>query len=103
MLGQKVVELHVNSWEEFVLDMSKNSKYGGNLNIRKDPNIKPIAVLCQDEVIFKKDFFSLKGWKMHNGETVLLPKTEVEGLIVSALQNRYWGFGFQLTEDDLKR
>eukprot|EP00957_Ditylum_brightwellii_P037642 2846618-Ditylum_brightwellii.AAC.1 len=58
-----MVELHVDSCEEFVLDMSKSSKYGGNLSIRKDSNIKPIAVLGQDEVIFKKDSFSSKGWK----------------------------------------
>eukprot|EP00957_Ditylum_brightwellii_P016693 1255057-Ditylum_brightwellii.AAC.1 len=85
MLGQIMMELHVDSYKEFVLDMLKNSKYDDNLSIRKDSNIKPSAVLGQDEVIFKKDSFSYKGWKIHNCQTILLPKTEGEGLMVLAL------------------
>eukprot|EP00957_Ditylum_brightwellii_P032216 2442298-Ditylum_brightwellii.AAC.1 len=90
-----MVTLHAYSCEDFVLDILKSSKYGGNLNIRKYPNIKPITVLVQSGLLLKKDSFSSKGWKMHDGAIVLLPKTEGKGLMMSVLQCRYWGFGLQ--------
>ena len=51
----------------------------------------------------KKDTFSSMTWEMHDGTKVLLPKSEGEGLMVSAFQSRAFGFGLPyLDEEELE-
>jgi hypothetical protein len=54
-----------------------------------------------DKAIFKQFSLTKKSWCGPNGETVLLPKDEGQGLMISAFQATEFGFGHQLNEDQL--
>jgi hypothetical protein len=54
-----------------------------------------------DNAIFKQFLLTKKSWCGPNGEKVLVPKVEGQGLLFSAFQFREFGFGYQLNEEQL--
>ena len=56
-----------------------------------------------DESIFKQFTFSLKSWIGLNGESVIMPKDDGMGIMISAFQSQEFGFGLKnLSEEQLK-
>ena len=56
--------------------------------------------------MYIQEFFSPKSWKGPDVETLLIPKDEGMGIMISAFQQREFGFGFawdDLSDADLKR
>ena len=64
--GVEYVEYHVDDHVDFQ-KACEHLPYGGNLSVRKDPNLKPLMILGQDEVIFKQFMFSNGCWVMPDG------------------------------------
>ena len=99
--GQEMVEYHVDTINLFQERM-KDNRFGGNLSVRKDANVRPLIAFGQDECIFKQYLFRAKAWKL-NGVSNPMPKDEGYGLMISAFLSRVFGFGMEMTEDDLRR
>ena len=57
----------------------------------------------QDECIFKQYLFNPKQWVLPDGTRPLLPKDEGQGTMVSAFCLREFGFGLNLTKEELVR
>ena len=75
--------------------------FGGNLSAKKPADRKPLIVFGQDECIYKQYTFKKKNWHGPNGESPLLPKDEGQGLMISAFVSRSYGFGWDLSQDQL--
>ena len=58
-------------------------------------------IIGQDECVFSQFLLKSKMWIGPNKETPLLPKSEGEGRMLSAMQSRDFGFGLPMTDDQL--
>ena len=70
---------------------------------RKDLQRKPIILIGQDESVFHQYLVGVRHWKGPKGERPLLPKSEGDGYMVSAFQSRTFGFGRDMTVDELAK
>ena len=62
---------------------------------------KPLIIFGQDEFIFKQYTFTKKAWVGPNGEKMLIPKDDGQGIMISAFQSHEFGFGLTLTKEQL--
>jgi len=62
---------------------------------------QPLIIFGQDEAIFKQYLMQLKVWLGRGGKQPLRPKDDGQGLMVSAMKCREFGFGFDLTPQQL--
>ena len=75
-----------------------------SMSVRCDPNQKQLIILGQDESCFKQNSFSKRCWVGPGGEMKLLPKTDgYTTIMVSAFVSREFGFGLELTDDELQK
>jgi len=81
--GGSMVELHVDSCHKFEEKANKETKFGGWLSVRKAKEEKPLIMFGHDECIFKKFHTTNKSWKAPNGKTVLIPKDDGQGVMIS--------------------
>jgi hypothetical protein len=95
-----------NEWVEFHVDDFNQSEeiheLGGRLSVRFPTNVKPLIILGHDECIFKQYCLAKKHWVAPCGTRVLVPKDEGQGVMVSAFQSREFGFGLDLTPEQLQ-
>ena len=96
--GTAMFEYHV---DDHIIFQERCSRlpYGGNLSIRKDPNVKPLMILGQDECIFKQFIFSKGYWLLPDGTKQLVPKDEGQGVMLSSFVSRELGYGFEFSDD----
>jgi len=99
--GESMVELHIDSCQIFEEKANKETKFGGWLSVRKAEEEKPLIMFGHDECIFKQFHTTNKSWKAPNGETVLIPKDDGQGVMISGFQCREFGFGMPLTKNEL--
>jgi hypothetical protein len=78
--------------------MNGTTKFGGNLSVFKQPNSKALALIRfgQDELILKQYAFTTKAWTAP-------PKDKGAGVMISAFVLREYGFGMDISPDDLAR
>jgi hypothetical protein len=81
--------------------MNKETNFGGKLSVRLQEQERPLLMFGHDEAIFKQYLLTKKAWSGPNGETVLVPKDDGQGVMISAFQSRELGFGMELTKDQL--
>ena len=89
-------EYHVDSHEKF-------SNLQLTLSVRRNPQLRPIIIVGQDESVFKQYSFGRRCWFGPNGEAELIPKTDGYSQMVSAFVSRSFGVGLQLNEEELAR
>ena len=65
--------------------------FGGNLSVRKPPDMKPLMIFGQDESVYRQFLLGNRQWVGPQGQHPLLPKTDGLTLMVSALQSRETG------------
>jgi hypothetical protein len=63
--------------------------------------MRPLIIVGQDEMITYQFLFAAKSWKGAQGQSVILPKGEGEGIMVSAFFLRELGWGPELTDNQL--
>lgn len=82
---------------------SFDNDFGASLSIQKSPG-RPIILVGQDEAIICQWIFSSKGWK-HEGEGTLKPKSDGDGVMMSAFVTDAHGFkgGIEIPPDLLKK
>ena len=96
--GVDVLEFHINDCEYFIY-LIKGTHYGEFLSVMFTEGQIPVMNIGHDECIFKQYIFSPKSWKVPDGETLLVPKYEGIGIMISDFQSRNFDFGFSW--DDL--
>ena len=96
-----MVEFHVDHHPDFQ-DLAEELPFGGDLSVRKPPNLKPAIVFGQDECIFKQYAFTPKAWSTPDGQTPVIPKDDGLGVMISAFVSREFGFGMQLSPEQLE-
>ena len=99
---KQMVEMHVDNHECLQrLANEKYGKFGGNVSVRSSG--KPIIVIGQDESIYNQFAFGSRQWVGAAGERAFLPKSESAGVMVSAMQCSEFGFGMELTDEELTK
>ena len=119
----KMVELHVDTflslldefkekegrslnWKQGCVDKYITTKYGGNPSVRKPEDTKMLISFGHDEAIFRKNTFLSYCWFGSDGEQQCVPKEDGCGIMISALQLREFGFGFDvdaMNDNDYKK
>ena len=98
-----MVEYHVDACDIFQERMNVDTAFGGRLSVRMEKDDKPLIIFGHDECIFKQYLLTKKSWTAPDGETVLVPKDEGQGLMISAFQSREFGLGINLSNEDLSK
>ncbi len=96
--GNEMAEYHVDACKEFQEKMNKETNFGGKLSVRLHEQERLLLMFAHDEVVFKQYLLTKKAWSGPNGETVLVPKDDGQGVMISAFQSRELGFGMELTK-----
>jgi hypothetical protein len=96
-----MVEYHVNAYREFQEKMNKETKFGGNLSVRLKKEEKLLIMFGHDEAIFKEYLLMKKAWYGPVGKSLLVPKDDGHGVMISAFQVRKLGFGMASTKEQL--
>ena len=69
--------------------------------MRKKTDEKPLILIGQDESIFKQYLLTNSQWALPDGQKALLPKDEGQGIMISAFVSREFGYGHDLTQQQL--
>ena len=72
-------------------------------SIRVSARARPIMIVGQDESVFAQYLLGSKTWVGPRGQRPLLPKSEGDGYMLSAFVSREFGFGRELSADELVR
>ena len=97
-----MIEFHVDS-HDCLRPYYESIEFGGNLSIRKREEDKPLVIFGQDECIFKQYQFNNKQWYLPDGTCQILPKDEGLGIMYSSFVSRDFGYGLDLTPDDMMK
>ena len=104
--GMKRLEFHVDDcelfsdWNDWPDEDSK--RFGGCLSVRMPEGSKPLIIFGQDECIFKQYIFTKKSWMGPEGQTAMTPKDDRQGLMISSLVSRDYGFNLKMTTEQMK-
>jgi len=95
------VDCHPLFLERYVID--ENKQFGGNLSYHIPEGSLPTIIIGNDECVFKENTFSAKAWHGSEGQSVLHPKDDGHGLMISAYVSQAWAFNVVhlLTEEKL--
>jgi hypothetical protein len=99
--GNSMVELYIDFCHHFAERANKETEYRGWVSIQKAEEEPALMMFGHDECIFKQFYTTNKSWKASNGETLLMPKDDGQGVMISAFQSSEFGVGRQLTEQEL--
>ena len=80
-----------------------NMPFGGHLSVKKPDKEKAKIMFGQDECIFKQFAFTKMTWSLSDGTKPLIPKDEVQGLMLSSFVSREFGYSMNLNADQLGR
>jgi hypothetical protein len=97
------VEFHVDNHLSFQDRMNGTTEFGGNLSVFRPPGSKPLIGFGQDESILKQYAFTTKAWTAPDGTWGLIPKEEGAGVMISAFVSREFGFGMDLSPNNLAK
>jgi hypothetical protein len=100
--GLPMVEYHVETYELFQERMNAETTFGGKRSVRyKDGRM--LIIWGHDEAIFKQYLLTKKGWVGPNSEIGLKPTDEGMGLMISAMQCCEFGFGLEMSREQLEK
>ena len=95
------VDCHPLFLERYVIDEKK--QFCGNLSCHFPEGSLPTIIIGNDKCVFKENTFSAKAWHGSEGQSVLHPKDDGHGLMISAYVSQAWAFNVVhlLTEEKL--
>jgi len=96
-----MVEFHVDDCHIFEERENNETKFGGNLSVRRKKKEKPLLMFGHDECIIKQYTMTGKHGKAPNGAVDLIPKDDAQGVMISMFQSRELGFRVQINELEL--
>jgi hypothetical protein len=100
--GEEYVEIHVDMYTDYDTEDEylRDLPFGGNLSVRKPPDVLPLIVFGQDEAVYRSTSLCPHTWTI-DGQTPLRTKGSGRAIMVSAIVSREFGFGFVLTNEEL--
>ena len=101
--GEDMYEYHVDDEDYFSEYGNTHYDFGGNWSVRRDRNKKPLICIGQDECVFHQYYRHGRQWVGVNQQRALLPKSQGASVMISAFQSREFGFGLQITNEELNR
>jgi hypothetical protein len=101
--GLPWVEYHVDTCDKFQQKMNQEHGFGGSPSVRRDVTKKMMIEIGHDEAIIKQFSLMKKAWYGPNGETALVPKDEGMGIMISAMMSHKFGWGFELSPEQLAK
>ena len=100
------VEFHVDYWKHCLSKLKTLEETPRDIeattSIRVSTSVRPHMIIGQDESVFAQYLLSSKQWIGPKGQVPLLPKTEGDGYMLSAFVSREFGFGRQMTDNELQ-
>ena len=112
------IEIHVDYWNR-ILQKEIQQEAGDNeltatsihnlqmkkptRSIRVSASARPLMIVGQDGSVFAQYLLGSKTWVGPKGQRPLLPKSEGNGYMLSAFISREFGFGRQLSDDELAK
>jgi hypothetical protein len=81
----------------------ENETWLGGRRRERYPSGKLLVILGHDEMIIKQHLLTKKGWTGPNGQVGLVPKEDGIGFMISAFQSREFGFGLELTQENINK
>ena len=84
-----------------VLFIHKWSKIEIKLSVRKKPEEKPIIMINQGKSIFKQCLITDKQRNLPDCSCSINPKEDDHGIMISAFVSKDFGYGFDLTPEQL--
>ena len=97
-----MVEFHVDSNKIFQEEADKETRFGGYLSVRIEME-RPLIIFGHDESIFKQYHMTKSAWVALDGTVTIIPKDDGQGLMISAFQSREFGFGMNITDEELQK
>ncbi len=100
--GESWTEIHASQFkhpnsEEVKQFIDKNElSYDGSVRV-------PLIMWGQDECIFKQYITFMHHWVKRDGQRPMTPKDDGMGMMVSSIKSREFGFGFELTTEQLEK
>jgi hypothetical protein len=98
---ERMLEYHFDTCNLFQERMNDKTQLGGRRSVRY-PDGKMLVVWGYDVCIVKQYTLSKKLWIGTNGKTAIVAKDEGCGIMISAFQCREFGFGLELTAEELE-
>jgi hypothetical protein len=96
----EMIEYHVDEHES-LLTLANGIEHGGYLSVRFPIDLKLICLWVYDESAYMQHLYSTHQWVTDEGERPLMPKSNGYTLMISAFQSCEFGFGMQLSEEQL--
>ncbi len=94
--SMEMCEFHVDDLPDELI-----STFPLKMSVRAPPNSLPLIIIGQDECVFSQFLMSSKIWVGPNKEAPLLPESDGEGYMLSAMQSRDFGFGLTISGEKL--
>ncbi len=91
------IEFHIDDWNQ----TAGREEIEASTSILVSSKARPIMIVGQDESVFAQYLLGAKTWITPKGQRPLLPKSEGDGYMLSAIVSREFGFGRLLTSDEL--
>ena len=109
--NEEWIEFHVDYWSRIMeegtkqqpvtIDVIQHKGKTATTSIRVSTATRPIMIVGQDESVFAQYLLGSKTWVGPKGQRPLLPKSEGDGYMLSAFVSREFGFGRELSADEL--
>jgi hypothetical protein len=100
--GEKMREYLVDTCNLFQERMNAQTPFGGNRSVRY-PEGRMLMIWGHNEAIVKQFTLTSKSWVGTNGETAIVPKDDGCGIMITAFQSREFGFGLEISKEDMAR
>lgn len=82
---------------------ASNEAFPQELSVRRPPGSTELVIFGQDETVFSQNTVRGKFWTSSKGKRVLLPKSTGYSYMISAFQSRKFGFGMEMTAEELQQ
>ena len=102
--GIVMLEFHVDDHRCLQMYACEHcGEFGGKVSVRRPPNSRPVIIFGQDEFVFSQLSFNGMQWVGPSGKRSILPKNDGMGVMVSAFQSREFGWGMEITDQQMVR
>jgi hypothetical protein len=100
--GIDLVEYPVDSNKIFQEKADTETRFGGHLSVQIEME-RPHIIFGHDESIFKQYPMAKFSWVALDGTVAIIPKDDGQGLMISAFQSHEFGFGMDITDEELPK
>ena len=114
--NEERIEIHIDYWNRMMQQAKQGEEWHQDptgiynrqekkptTSIRVSVRCQPIMIVGQNESVFAQYLLGSKTWVGLKGQRPLLPKSEGDGFMLSAFVSREFGFGRDLSDNELAK